>query len=577
MGGNVSVKTIASGTVAEAYVELLADRGVDFLFANAGTDFAPLIEALAKFEGEGRKMPKPVIVPHENVAIHMALGHYLQSGKPQLVMVHVNVGTANSICGLMNAWRGNLPVLFTSGRTPYSEESGVLGARTGEIHWPQEMRDQGAVVREIVKWDYELPNAQVLEQTVDRALTVTMSEPKGPVYLTLPREVLAAPVENFSYSSPSRRQPASAPFPDLDAIDRAADIIAKAENPVIVCASVGRDWSEPAALAALADVFAIPVTQRKPRYVALDSNHPMHLGYEPDAFITEADAVIVIECDVPWIPNKKAPGRDTKIVHIGVDPLFSSYPMRSFASDLAITGAAGPSMAALAAALETRKDAAKDRIEARRKRLAERRAAQRQRWQAALEKAKHETPINPAWVTYCLDQVRGEDDIVIKEGPITYEHLTLQRPGSLFFTGAAGALGWGLGMALGMKAAAPHKRVICAVGDGAYMFGNPIPAHYVSAAENWPILTMVFNNAMWGAVKRNTREVYPSGYAAKSNREPLTYFDQELAFEKAVETAGGHGEKVVDPAAVPKAIERAFKVMETEKRQALLNIVCKGP
>ena len=571
------VKTIESGTVADAYIDLLADRGVDFLFANAGTDFAPLIEALAKFEGQGRKMPRPVIVPHENVAIHMALGHYLQSGKPQLVMVHVNVGTANAMCGLMNAWRGNLPVLFTSGRTPYSEEGGVLGARTGEIHWPQEMRDQGAMVREIVKWDYEVPNATVLEQSVDRALALTMSEPKGPVYLTLPREVLAGPVENFTFTSPSRRLPSTPPFPDLNAIDRAADLIAKAENPVIVSASVGRDWDEPAKLAALADVFAIPVTQRKPRYVALDSEHPMHLGYEPDAFLADADLVIVVECDVPWIPNKKAPGKETKIIHLGVDPMFTSYPMRAFATDIAITGAAGPSMTALTAALETRVAGARDRIDARRKRIAERRATQRERWAAALEKAKHETPINPLWVTYCLDQVRGADDIVIKESPIAYEQLTLKKPGTMFFTGAAGALGWGLGMALGMKAAAPEKRVICTVGDGAYMFGNPIPAHYVSQAEKWPILTMVFNNAMWGAVKRNTHEVYPSGYAAKSNREPLTYFDYEMSFEKAVEVAGGHGERVTDPAKVPQALERALKVIDVEKRQALLNIICKGP
>jgi Thiamine pyrophosphate enzyme, N-terminal TPP binding domain len=146
----VSVKTIESGIVADAYVELLVDRGIEFLFANAGTDFAPLIESLAKFEAQGRQTPKPIIVPHENVAIHMALGHYLQSGRPQLVMVHVNVGTANAMCGLINAWRGNLPVIFTSGRTPYSEEGGVSGGRSGEIHWPQEMRDQAAMVREVV-------------------------------------------------------------------------------------------------------------------------------------------------------------------------------------------------------------------------------------------------------------------------------------------------------------------------------------------------------------------------------------------------------------------------------------------
>ncbi|MDB5571723.1 MAG: thiamine pyrophosphate enzyme-like TPP-binding protein [Hyphomicrobiales bacterium] len=571
----MSVKTIESGTVAEAYVELLADRGVEFLFANAGTDFAPLIEALAKFEAQGRKMPRPIIVPHENVAIHMALGHYLQSGRPQLVMVHVNVGTANAMCGLMNAWRGNLPVLFTSGRTPYSEEGGLNGSRSGEIHWPQEMRDQGAMVRELVKWDYELRNAQTLESALDRALNLTMSEPKGPVYLSLPREVLAAPIENFKYSSPARQQPASAPFPDLAAIDRAADMIAKASNPLIITASAGRDHAEPALLAALADLFAIPVTQRKPRYMALRSDHPMHLGYEPDSMLEEADCIIVLEADVPWIPNKKAPNADAKIIHLGVDPLFTSYPMRGFPCDLAVTGAIAPTMAALAHALETRLGPARDRVDARRKRLAERRAKQRERWAGVLEKAKHDSPIHPAWVTHCLNEVKGEDDIVIKEGPITYEHLTLTKPGTMFFTGAGGALGWGLGTALGMKAASPDKRVICCVGDGAYMFGNPIPAHYVSKAEDWPILTMVFNNAMWGAVKRNTHEVYPSGYAAKSNREPLTYFSEHLQFDKAVEVAGGHGETVSDPAKVPQAIERAFKAIDN-KQQALLNIICKG-
>src|SRR5687767_12424582 len=118
----MSEKVIENGTIADAYIEILADRGVDYLFANAGTDFAPLIESLSKFESQGRKMPRPVTVPHENVAIHMALGYYLQTGKPQLVMVHVNVGMANAMCGVLNAWRGNLPVVFTSGRTPYSEE-----------------------------------------------------------------------------------------------------------------------------------------------------------------------------------------------------------------------------------------------------------------------------------------------------------------------------------------------------------------------------------------------------------------------------------------------------------------------
>lgn len=573
----LSTRKIENGTVADAYLDILADRGVDFLFANAGTDFAPLIEALSKAEIEGRKIPRPVTVPHENVAIHMAMGNYLVSGKPQLVMVHVNVGTANAICGLLNGWRGNLPVLFSSGRTPWSEEGELTGRRSGEIHWPQEMRDQAAMVREATKWDYELRNAEVLETTVDRAINIAMTEPRGPVYLTLPREVLASPVKDFTFASPGRHSTPATPYPDPASVDEAADILAQAENPLIITSSAGRASDEMGKLGALADLFAIPVTQRKPRYVALRSDHPMHMGYAPDPMLDEADAILVIEADVPWIPSKKGPRPDAKIIHMGVDPLFSSYPLRGFTCDVAIAGSAGPAMAALTQALESRLSGARDRIETRRAKLAVRRSEMRARWAAALEKAKTERPIHPAWVTHCLNEVKGEDTVVIKEGPISFEHLTVTKPGTMFSTGAAGALGWGLGTALGVKSADPSKTVVCTCGDGAYMFGNPVPAHYVSAAEEWPILTMVFNNAMWGAVKRNTREVYPSGYAAKSNREPLTYFEHPMAFEKAVEVAGGYGAAVEDPADVPKAIEKAMKAVEVDKRQALLNIICRGP
>ena len=570
-------KQAVEGTVAEAYLAIMADRGVEYLFANAGTDFAPLIEAMAKFETTGAKMPKPITVPHENVAVCMAMGYFLKTGKPQLVMVHVNVGTANSICGIMNAWRGQIPVLFSAGRTPFSEEGELMGKRSGEIHWPQEMRDQAGMLREFVKWDYQLPNAQVLEATVDRAINLAMSEPKGPIYLTLPRETLAAPLQNFSYETPSRRATATAPFPDLNAIDQAAEMIARAENPLIITSSAGRDEADVAKLAMLAERFAIPVTQRKPRYVALPTDHPMHLGFEPDARLQAADVIIVMECDVPWIPGKRAPNPGAKIIHLGVDPLFSAYPMRSFPCDLAITGVLGATLPALTQALETRQGPARDRIEARRKRVAEERAAQRQKWTEALDKGRDARPMSAAWITHCLDQVKGEDAILIKESPIVFEQIRFSKPGTMFSTGAAGGLGWGLGTALGVKAAAPDKLVVATCGDGAYMFGNPTPAHYVAAAEKLPILTMVFNNQMWGAVKRNTREVYPSGFAAKSNREPLTYFDPQLRFEKTVEAADGYGEKVEDPADLPKALDRAMTAIHRDGRQALLNIICSGP
>ncbi len=569
-------KTI-DGTVSDAYLAVLADRGVDCLFANAGTDFAPLIEALSKAEADGARVPRPVTVPHENVAVSMAIGYYLATGRPQLVMVHVNVGTANAICAIMNAWRGNIPMLMTAGRTPYSEEGGLLAKRSGEIHWPQEMRDQGAMLREFVKWDFELPNAETLEVSVDRALNIAMSEPRGPVYLTLPREVLAAPVNGFAFQSPSRRRAATAPWPDLNAIDEAAAMIARAKNPLIITSSAGRDPSDMKRLETLADLFAIPVSQRKPRYVAMSTAHPMQLGYETDAMLKTADLIIVMECDVPWIPGKRAPNPETPIIHLGSDPLFEKYPVRGFAADLAIAGVLSATLPALTHALETRVAQNRDAIEARRARLANAWKIQRERWSAALTNGRDSTPLSAAWITHCIDNVKGQDAVVIKESPLSFEHMQFTKPGTMFSAGAAGGLGWGLGTALGVKMACPDRLVIATCGDGAYMFGNPIPAHYVAAAEKLPILTVVFNNAMWGAVKRNTREVYPDGYAAKSNREPLTYFDPALKFEKAVEVADGYGECVEDPAKLPAALERAMKAIEVGKRQALLNVICRGP
>ena len=292
----MATKTIASGTVADAYLELLADRGIDYLFANAGTDFAPLIEAYAKAQAHGTKVPKPITVPHENVAIAMAQGYYLKTGRPQAVMVHVNVGTANAICGLINGWRGNIPVLFTAGRTPYSEEGALMGMRSGEIHWPQEMRDQRAMVREFVKWDYELPNGEVLESAVDRALNIAMTEPMGPVYMTLPRETLAAPITNFRYTSPSRHATPTRAFPDPNAIDQAADMLAAAEFPLIITRAAGRVETDVAKLAALAERFAIPVFERKHHYMCMPANSPMHLGSNPEAYFDVADVIVVLEC-----------------------------------------------------------------------------------------------------------------------------------------------------------------------------------------------------------------------------------------------------------------------------------------
>jgi acetolactate synthase I/II/III large subunit len=564
--------TIKVDSAAEAYLTLLKDREVDYLFGNAGTDFPSIIEGLSKsLTGEG-SAPTPMTVPHENLAVAMAHGYYVATGRLASVMVHVNVGTANAICGVMNAARENVPVLMTSGRTPLTEE-GFDGSRSLYIHWGQEMFDQGGVMREMVKWDYELRNAKQIETIVDRAVTVAMTEPRGPVYLSLPREVLAEKPGDFTYQSPTRRHPARPASADANAIDEAAEILANAENPMIITASMGQNRAAVPALESLAERFALPVITYRPRYVNMSSDHPMHMGYEPGAYLPDADAILVIDCDVPWIPSLHKLNPDVKVIHLGADPLYENYPVRGFQCDLGIRGSSGTAIPMLEEAMAGREKAAQGRIDARRSKIAGIKGDQAAANQARIEKiASGTAAMDNAWVAHCLNQVKQDEDILVSESQLALGNIALREPGTFFGTSPSGGLGWGLGASLGVKLGQKDKRVFCVVGDGAYMFGNPTPSHFVSAAYDLPVLTVIMNNKMWGSVRKATLGLYPDGAASSSNQAPLTYLDPAPEYHKIVQASDGYGEEVSDPKDLQAALERGIKAVEVDKRQAVINV-----
>ncbi len=466
-----------------------------------------------------------------------------------------------------------MPILFTAGRSPLTEE-GLPGARDTYIHWAQEMFDQAGMLREMVKWEYELRNGAQLETVVDRALTVATSPPEGPVYLSLPREVLAAPLAGFSYDSPSRRVAASPPAPDEEAIAAAAKLLGSAEHSLIITADAGRDRGAVPLLAEFAERFAIPVVEHRQRYLNLPADHPCHLGYNPGALLGEADAILVIDCDVPWTPSRQAPSRHCRVVQIGVDPLFSRYPIRGFPADVAITGATRLVLPRLAAAMQ--KVADRTAAAARRGRLAERRSAMLAGWQKARAEVKELRPLSPIHVSACLAEARDLQSTIVNEYTLLPEHCPSTRPGSFFGSSPAAGLGWGAGAALGVKLAEPEQQVIAVLGDGSYLFSNPVAVHHAAAVHRLPVLFVIVNNAMWGAVRRATLGMYPQGEAARSNRPPFIDLDELPAFEQVCAAAGGYGERVEDPAELPAAFKRAFHAVNIEKRQALLNVICQG-
>ena len=298
---------------AEAFLRALADHGTEYFFANPGTDFPPIVEAFSRAKKTNAKVPKPVLVPHENLAVGMAHGAYLMTGHPQAVMVHVNVGTANTINNLTNLSRDRVPLILAAGRTPITEK-GSFGSRSRPIHWAQEMFDQAGMVRELVKWDYELRQPNQIGDMVARGVEVAMAHPRGPVYMVLPREPLSAPLAEPIAPMKPRAQAAET-HPDPKAIATLAEWIAAAERPLIVTATLPADAV--AALAHLAERCAIPVVTHNPRTVCMPSSHAMHFGFEPGALLADADLVISLESDVPWIPHLQHPPGGCRVAHIG--------------------------------------------------------------------------------------------------------------------------------------------------------------------------------------------------------------------------------------------------------------------
>jgi acetolactate synthase-1/2/3 large subunit len=307
------------------------------------------------------------------------------------------------------------------------------------------------------------------------------------------------------------------------------------------------------------------------------TTHPLHLGFTPDPVISTADAVLVIDSDVPWFPSIKNPPSDAHVIHLALDPFYRNYPIRSFPCDVAIQADAVAALPMLTAALAEHRTAAQARIEARFAHVRALHEQQRASWREALEHVRDDSPLDPLWVSHCINEVKGADSIVVNEYDLVPTQVDFQQPGTIFGSSPAGGLGWGLGASIGAKLAAPDKLVIATLGDGSYMFGNPTPCHFVSQAYELPTLTVIFNNRVWNAVRRANLSMYPNGWAAKTQNFPLSELQPSPHFEVLATASGGYGERVTQASEVRPALQRAVRAVREEGRQAVLNMICKHP
>ncbi len=551
-------------TGAEALLLGLKASGIDYIFANAGTDFPPIIEAMAQLPKAA--CPVPVTVPHETASVGMAHGYYLVTGRAQAVMVHVNVGLANAVMGVVNAASDNIPVLVMSGRTPITE-AGRPGHRVTPIHYGQEMFDQTSLVRDLVKYSYELRYPEQAGEVVGRAVALATSAPRGPVYLSLPREPLAEACPDWTPEAATARPAATITAPASDAVAQVAEWLRQAQSPVILCQRGDPGEALGDALGAFATRHGIKVASPFVIRNVLPSAHPNFAGYAPDAGLYGADLLIVLDSPVPWVAASATPKEGVRVVHIGPDPHFSRMPMRGYQTDLAVQADPVLTLNALDAALEAPVPGATERNAA----LGEASSARRAKLKTIAENSRTD-PMGAEWLSLCLSRAMGDEAVVFSDLGILPGFMEFAGPNRVFVCPHSGGLGWAMNAALGAQLADRERLVVACVGDGSYMFANPVAAHQIAEALGLPILTIVKNNAMWNAVRRSVIGAYPDGAAARANEMPLTSLAPLPDFTRVAEASRAHAERVDHAADLPAALERAIKVIRTERRQALLDV-----
>ncbi|OLE37692.1 MAG: hypothetical protein AUG00_07475 [Candidatus Rokubacteria bacterium 13_1_20CM_2_70_7] len=478
-------------TVAEILMEVLTSAGVRYLFGNPGTTELPFLDALPDSGLEY------VVGLQEAVAVAAADGYAQASGQVGVVNVHVAPGVANSLSILHNAARAKSPLLLTAGQ----QDTRFL------LHEPILAADLVQMTEQFTKWSCEVRRPEEAPVALRRALTVATTPPTGPVFLSLPMDLMGAVVEDAA------RGPgpvATRSLPEPSAIARAAELLRAAGAPLVIAGDgVARAQALPE-LVALAErlgarVHGEPVYRR----TSFPSDHPLWRGGlfpAPSAVrkaLEDCDALLVVGANVfTWFLH--APGepfpRGLPVVQIDDDPweIGRSYPVT-----LGIVADPKGTLAALTAALAERMSAA-DRAAAaaRAQQIGAARAEAVARMRAAAEAEADRVPISQAYLMHTLASVVPDDVVVVDESatslPFVLRYLPAGRPGS-FFGSKTGTLGWGMGAAIGVQLGAPGRKVIATIGDGSVMYAPQ--ALWTAAHYRLPITYVVPNNASYAILK----------------------------------------------------------------------------
>jgi acetolactate synthase-1/2/3 large subunit len=546
-----------STEVGEILVRAMAAGGVDHLFFTSGTELSFYQEAIARFRAQGEPAPRLIMFTHEYPCLNAAIGYASVSGRPAVTSAHVDVGTLHHGCAIHTAWRGGAPVLMTAGAPATSARGKMKGARDAAHFWLQQKLDQNEVVRGYTKWDHRLEYQDNPGLIVSRALQVALSEPQGPVYLSMPREILQLRSDDTDFPTVAELGIARPAAPSPEAIREIAARLVASERPVVITAA-GRNPKTVPLLVELCELLGAAVIQCPlQNNLSFPFDHPLYLGKRS---CRDADFVLALEVEVPWIPGVDEPARDAYVAVIDIDPIKQKIPTYEFRASVRLTSDSLEALNALKAEIERiAMPSDRERFAARAKVTARTSAEHRITLEKQAQAKSTQKPIHPDWASYRIAELFDDNAIVIDDTTQSrlIPYLTLSRPGSYFHNPGSGG-GYAPGAAVGAKLAAPECDVVAVSGDGFYLYGNPAAALWTALRYNAPFLMIVYQNRSYTTGTVAVANNYPDGFAARGGYDG-GYMEPAIDFGREAEAVGAYGETVRDPAELDAALRRGLE------------------
>ena len=489
-----------------AFLELLKQEGVTMMFGNPGTTEVPLMDALA-VDNEMRY----VLALQEAAVMAMADGYAQASGKLAVVNLHVAPGLGNAMGMLYDAQKAASPILVTAGQ--HEQTFNV----TEPILWA----DLPTIARPLVKWSTEVHRLADLPRIVHRAAKTALAPPTGPVFLSLPGDILNGEAD-LDLMAPTRVAPRTRG--DRAAVEEAAARIAKAERPLIMAGDAVAHSRAHAELVEFAELIGAPVyAESVPSTASFPASHPLfrgamvRLAHAVRAVLEQHDLLLSIGGDLfTWsLPSQTEPiPPGMPIVHLDVDPweLGKNYP-----EEVAILGDPKGTLPDLTAAVRERLSSgararAAERLEAAKKATLAERAALKAKARAAAGAV----PVQPLALVEAIGELLPKDAVVIDEAVSSsggLRQLVNSDDPQSFFGLRGGGIGWGLPATIGVKLALPERPVVGLIGDGSAMY--TCQALWTAAHERIGAIFVIFNNTSYRILKQRVHAL--RGHAAQTD------------------------------------------------------------